>query len=49
VRHVREDSGHVRRVAFLLWLFAFLVCAAFLGSIVHHYIDDLIAGFPRPP
>ena len=49
MRHVREDSGHVRRVAFLLWLFAFLVCAAFFGFIVHHYLDDVIAGFPRLP
>jgi hypothetical protein len=49
VRHVREDSGHVKRVAFLLWLFAALVCLAFFGFIVHHYIDDVIAGFPRVP
>ena len=49
MRDVREDSGHVRRVAFLLWLFAALVCLAFFGFIVKHYIDDLIAGFPRIP
>ena len=47
MRDVREDSGHVKRVAFLLWLFALLVCLAFLGFIVRHYIDDLIAGFPK--
>ena len=49
MRAVREDSGHFRRVAFLLWLFAFLVCCAFFGFIVHHYIDDVIAGFPAIP
>ncbi len=49
MRDVREDSAHVRRLAFLLWLFAFLVCLAFFGFIVRHYIDDLIVGFPRLP
>jgi len=49
VRDVHEDSAHVRRVAFLLWLFAFLVCLAFFGFIVRHYLDDVIVGFPRLP
>jgi hypothetical protein len=49
MRDVREDSAHVRRVAFLLWLFAFLVCLAFFAFIVRHYIDDLITGFPKLP
>jgi len=49
VRDVHEDSAHVRRVAFLLWLFAFLVCLAFFGFIVRHYLDDLIVGLPRIP
>ena len=47
MRDVREDSAHVRRFAFLLWLFAALVCLACFGFIVHHYVDDLIVGFPR--
>jgi hypothetical protein len=47
VRDVREDSGHVRHVAFLLWLFAFLVCLAFLGFIVFGYLNDLLAHVPK--
>ncbi len=49
MRDAHEDSAHVRRVAFLLWLFAFLVCLAFLGFIARHYLDDVIAAFPRIP
>jgi hypothetical protein len=47
VRDVREDSDHVRRVAFLLWLFAFLVCLAFLGFIVFGYLNDALARLPK--
>jgi hypothetical protein len=47
VRQVHEDSGHVRRVAFLLWLFAFLVCLAFLGFIAFGYLSDVLAPLPK--
>jgi hypothetical protein len=47
VRQVREDSTHVRNVAFLLWIFAFLVCLAFLGFIVFGYFGDALDRFPK--
>jgi hypothetical protein len=47
VRQVREDSGDVRRLAFLLWIFAFLVCLAFLGFIVYGYLGDALDRFPK--
>jgi hypothetical protein len=47
VREVREDSGNVRRLAFLMWIFAFLVCLAFLGFIVYGYLEDVLAGLPK--
>jgi len=49
VREVREDSGYVRRVAFLLWIFAFLVCVAFLGFIAYGYLGHAVDGLPRVP
>jgi len=47
MREVRQDSGHVRRVAFLLWLFAFLVCLAFLGFIAYGYLGDALDRLPK--
>jgi hypothetical protein len=47
MRQVREESGHVRRVAFLLWIFAFLVCLAFLGFIAFGYLGDALDRFPK--
>ena len=47
VRQVRKDSDHVRRVAFLLWLFAFLVCLAFLGFIAFGYLGNALDRFPK--
>jgi hypothetical protein len=49
VRQVREDSGYVRRVAFLLWIFAFLVCVAFLGFIAYGYFGDALDQLPKVP
>jgi uncharacterized membrane protein YhaH (DUF805 family) len=49
MRQVREDSGYVRRVAFLLWIFAFLVCVAFLGFIAFGYLGDVLDGLPKLP
>jgi hypothetical protein len=49
VREVREDSGYVRRVAFLLWIFAFLVCVAFLGFIAYGYLGDVLDRLPKVP
>ena len=47
MRQVREDSGDVRRVAFLLWIFAFLVCLAFLGFIAYGYFGDALDRLPK--
>jgi hypothetical protein len=47
VREVREGSGYVRRVAFLLWIFAFLVCLAFLGFILYGYFGDALDRLPK--
>jgi hypothetical protein len=47
MRQVREESGHVRRIAFLLWIFAFLVCLAFLGFIAFGYLGDALDRFPK--
>ena len=47
MRTVREDSGDVRRLAFLLWIFAFLVCLAFLGFLVHGYFGNALDGLPK--
>jgi hypothetical protein len=47
VRTVRKDSGDVRRLAFLLWIFAFLVCLAFLGFIAYGYLGDVLGGLPQ--
>jgi hypothetical protein len=30
-----------------MWIFAFLVCVAFLGFIAFGYVDDLLARFPK--
>jgi len=49
MRQVREDSGYVRRLAFLLWIFAFLVCVAFLGFIAFGYLGDVLDGLPKLP
>jgi hypothetical protein len=49
MRQVHEDSGYVRRVAFLLWVFAFLVCVAFLGFIGFGYLRDVFDGLPKLP
>jgi len=49
VREVREDSGYVRRVAFLLWVFAFLVCVTFLGFIAYGYLGDALDRLPKVP
>jgi len=49
VREVREHSGYVRRVAFLLWIFAFLVCVAFLGFIAFGYLGHALDGLPKVP
>ncbi len=47
MRQVREDSGDVRRLAFLLWVFAFLVCVAFVGFIVFGYFGDALDSLPK--
>jgi hypothetical protein len=47
VHDVHEDSGHVRRVAFRLWIFAFLVCLAFLGFIAYGYLGSALDHFPK--
>ncbi len=49
MREVREDSGYVRRVAFLLWIFAFLVCVAVLGFIAYGYLGDALDRLPKLP
>ena len=47
MRTVRNDSADVRRLAFLLWIFAFLVCLAFLGFLVYGYLGDALDGLPK--
>jgi amino acid permease len=47
VREVREESSNVRRIAFLLWIFAFLVCLAFLGFIAYGYFGNALDRFPK--
>jgi amino acid permease len=47
VREVREESGNVRRIAFLLWIFALLVCLAFLGFIAYGYFGNALDRFPK--
>jgi hypothetical protein len=49
VREVRQDANNVRRIAFLLWIFAFLVCLAFLGFIVHGYFASALDHLPKLP
>jgi hypothetical protein len=49
VREVRQDSNNVRRIAFLLWIFAFLVCLAFLGFLVHGYFGNALDRLPKLP
>jgi hypothetical protein len=47
MKRVKDDSTHVRNTAFLLWIFAFLVCLAVLGFIVFGYIGHALDGLPR--
>jgi hypothetical protein len=47
VRQVRDDSTHVRNTAFLLWIFAFLVCLAVLGFIAFGYLGQALDGLPK--
>jgi hypothetical protein len=47
VKRVRDDSNQVRNTAFLLWVFAFLVCLAVLGFIAFGYIGSALDGLPK--
>jgi len=47
LKQVRDDSTDVRNSAFLLWIFAFLVCLAVLGFIAFGYIGHALDGLPK--
>jgi len=49
MKRVRDDSTQVRNSAFLLWIFAFLVCLAVLGFIGFGYVGHALDGLPRLP
>jgi hypothetical protein len=41
-----DDSTHVRNSAFLMWIFAFLVCLAVLGFIAFGYLGHALDRLP---
>ncbi len=47
MKQVRDDSTHVRNGAFLLWIFAFLVCVAVFGFIAFGYVGHALDSLPK--